>query len=88
MFVSLVPWTTLQGYKPTKVDIGSGSTENLGIGMGPMQPVMDHELQVGSNGLVSKKEDLEACHKVVSWGLDSSTTFSEPPGSGGDDQEV
>ena len=89
MFVSLVPWTILQGYKLTKVDVGPESTDNLGIGMGPMEDitgpsVMDDELQVDSNGLVSKIEDLEACHKVFSWRLDSTTTFGEPPGSGGD----
>lgn len=53
--------------------------------MGSMPLVMDHELQVGSNGLVSKIEDLEAYHKIVSC---SSTTFSEHPVSRGDGQEV
>lgn len=79
------PMDHTAGYKLTKVDVGPESTENLGIGMGSMPLVMDHELQVGSNGLVSKIEDLEAYHKIVSC---SSTTFSEPPVSRGDGQEV
>jgi hypothetical protein len=70
MFVSLIPWTILQGYKLTKVD-GPETTKSLGIGMGPMEhitepSVTDHELQVGSNGLVAKIEDLGDCHKAVS----------------------
>ena len=79
MFVSLIPWTILQGYKLTKIDVGPESTESFGRDMRPIEgttepSVMEYELQVGSNGLASEAED---CHKVVSWGLDSSTTFGE-----------
>ena len=78
MFVSLIPWTILQGYKLTKVDVEL--TETLGSDMRPIEDttepsVMEYKLQVGPDGLVSKVEDLGECHEVVSWGLDYSTTL-------------
>lgn len=82
MFVSLIPWTILQGYKLTKVDVAPESTERLGIETRTVEDttepsVMEYELQVGSDGLVSKAEDLGDCHKVVSWGLESTTILGE-----------
>jgi hypothetical protein len=48
------------------------------------QSVMENELQIDSNGLVSKSTDsgdkLEGCHRVDSWGVDSSTTLTEASG--------
>jgi len=77
MFMSLIPWTILQGYKLTKIDVGPESTESFGCNNRTIpDPVMGSKLEVGSDGPVLKAED-NSSDKIVSWQLDSFTTLGE-----------
>ena len=81
MFISLIPWSILQGYKLAKIEVRPESIESFGSDIRPIKDAnepstTEHRLQVGSDSLVSKAED-SFCNKVVSWRLDSSTTLGE-----------